>query len=121
MSDPDGSLPLSDIYIVKELDKSYQIGMVLSHGDGSSVRNQDFYTCLEIMTSRISSEYEYDYSLIDSSIIDNAKNTFDVGLTLLYLYYIWGAIGFMIILGVAFDIYNLLYHKPGKMSAQDSS
>jgi hypothetical protein len=56
MSDPDDSLPLSDIYIVKELDKSYQIGMVLSHGDGSSVRNQDFYTCLEIMTSRISSE-----------------------------------------------------------------
>jgi hypothetical protein len=66
-------------------------------------------------------QYEYDYSLIDSSIIDNAQNTFDVGLTLLYLHYIWGAIGFMIILGVAFDIYNLLYHKPGKMSVQDSS
>ena len=30
--------------------------MVLSHGNGSLLRNQDFYTCLEIMTSRISSE-----------------------------------------------------------------
>ena len=57
MSDPDLQIPvLSNIYIAKELDKSFQIGMVLSHGNGSLLRNQDFYTCLEIMTSRISSE-----------------------------------------------------------------
>ncbi|CAB4043758.1 Potassium voltage-gated channel subfamily F member 1, partial [Paramuricea clavata] len=57
MSDPNLGMPvLSNIYIAKELDKSFQIGMVLSHGNGSLLSNQDFYTCLEIMTSRISSE-----------------------------------------------------------------
>ena len=46
----------SEIYVVKEVDKSFQIGMVLSHVEASSVKNIDFYTCLEIMTSRLSSE-----------------------------------------------------------------
>ena len=57
MSDPSISTPhFSEIYIAKEMDKSFQIGMVLSHGDSQSVQNNDFYTCLEIMTSRISAK-----------------------------------------------------------------
>ena len=57
MSDPSISTPhFSEIYIAKEVDKSFQIGMVLSHGDSQSVQNNDFYTCLEIMTSRISAK-----------------------------------------------------------------
>ena len=64
MSDPNilahaDSSSLSDLHIAKELDKSYQIGMVLSHADASSVRKEEFYTCLEIMTSRYSSEVLY--------------------------------------------------------------
>ena len=60
MSDPEVPEPLlKDIYIAKEIDKSYQIGMVLSHANASSVRNNDFYSCLEIMTSRISSQVHY--------------------------------------------------------------
>ena len=57
MSDPNHQIPkLSDIYIAKEFDKTYQIGMVLSHAEASTVRHDDFYTCLEIMTSRFSAQ-----------------------------------------------------------------
>ena len=60
---------LSDIYIAKELDKSYQIGMVLSHADASSIRNDEFYTCLEIMTSRVASEVYMDLIRVTNIVV----------------------------------------------------
>lgn len=64
MSDPSISAPqLSDIYIAKEVDKSFQIGMVLSHVDAKLIQKIDFYTCLEIMTSRVSAKVEWSDTL----------------------------------------------------------
>ena len=61
--------------------------------------------------SQFTSKHDYDYSLIDGSIIDDKKDTFDAKVTLDYLYSILGVIGFMLIIGVAIDVYNL-FHKP---------
>lgn len=58
-------------------------------------------------------QYDYDYSIIDGSIIDKSRNTFDTNVTLKYIFGILGVIGLMLILGVGFDIYNLL-NKPDK-------
>jgi hypothetical protein len=62
---------------------------------------------------------KYDYSHIDDSITDEAKNTFDTEVTLRYLFVILGVIGLMIIIGVAFDMYNL-FHNSGKIKQNSS-
>ncbi|XP_028394247.1 uncharacterized protein LOC114518459 [Dendronephthya gigantea] len=122
MSDPNFHVPmLTDIYIAREFDKPYQIGMVLSHGEYSSIKNNRFYTCLEIMTSRANNKHDYDYSLIDGSIIDDKKDTFDTKITLHYLYGILGVIGFMLIIGVAIDVYNLSYKPTGETKKRESA
>ncbi|XP_028414374.1 uncharacterized protein LOC114537528 isoform X1 [Dendronephthya gigantea] len=106
-SDKVSLLSPREIYIVKEMDKSFQIGMVLSHAEASIIQNVEFYTCLEVMTSRFSSKYAYDYSLIDGSIVDNVKDTFDTKVTLQFFFVILGIIGLMFLIGAAWDIYHL--------------
>ena len=53
-------------------------------------------------------QYDYDYSIIDGSIMDESRNTFDTNITLKYIFGILGVIAFMLIIGVGFDIHNLL-------------
>ena len=74
MSDPNFNVPLlTDIYIAREFDKPYQIGMVLSHADYSSIKNDEFYTCLEIMTSRANTKV-FCHSLPSNAAIDPTSN-----------------------------------------------
>jgi hypothetical protein len=64
-------------------------------------------------------QIDYDYSRIDGSIIDETNNTFDSAVTLQYLFSILGVIALMIIIGAAFDIYNL-YRRSGKIKQESS-
>lgn len=110
---------LSGLHIAKVFDNPFQIGMVLSHRNKSFIRENIFYTCLEIRTWQFSKEFQYDYSVIADNFGEN--KAFNTESTLKVLYVILGIIGFMIIVGVVFDLVNYCHAKKNKDLKSDNS